>query len=112
MGKRVVVCVDKATNRYITVGKEYEVVEEDGLPEWLTLIKNDIGGVDMYPKRLFKAKVEPTQPTNRNITLNLKFDTSELQSKLEKAIYHLKELDKVMNEIGEGDTINVILTRI
>ena len=42
MSKRVV-CIDKSTNRYITVGNEYEVVEEDNLPEWLISIKNDIG---------------------------------------------------------------------
>lgn len=91
-----VVCIDKATNKYITVGKEYEIIVST---EKKFRMLNDNGDSFMYHKRLFKS----TQPTSRNITLNLKFDTSELQSKLEKAIYHLKELDKVMGEIGEGD---------
>ncbi|MGL5458166.1 MAG: hypothetical protein ACRDBY_00965 [Cetobacterium sp.] len=94
-----VVCIDNGGNMYIKVGNEYEVVDDEGLQDGLILIKNDTGNVGMYPKKLFKSK----EDKNRNISLNLKFDTSALQSKLEKALYHLKELNKVMSEIGEGD---------
>lgn len=86
-----VVCVDNATNRYITVGKEYDVVED----KELILIKNDTGNVEMYPRRLFKSKEDKS--------INISFDTTELQAKLEKALYHLNELNKVMDEIGDGD---------
>lgn len=100
-----VVCVDNSTNRYITIGKEYEEVEDKELQEWLILIKNDIGKVEMYPRRLFKQKISINKDTtvNGNIAFGVTFDTSELQSKLEKALYHLKELDKIMGEIEKGD---------
>ena len=102
MSKKVV-CIDAGGNTYITVGKEYEII---GSTENKFRILNDNGDSFMYHKRLFK----PIQPTSRNISLNLESDTSELQSKIEKALYHLKELENVLNEIGEGIHINVILT--
>ena len=76
MSKRVV-CIDNGGHKYITVGKEYEIIDST---EKKFRMLNDNGDSFMYHKRLFKS----TQPINRNVSLNLESVTSELQSKLEE----------------------------
>ncbi len=50
-----VVCIDKGTRTYLTLGKVYEVVRKDGIT---TMIIDDSGIANWYSSNRFKDYVE------------------------------------------------------
>lgn len=91
-------------NEYIKQGEKYDVLDinkDDGYEMYKIIQDNNmIMWVNSGSFELIEDKKEKF--------ITLKFDSKELQEKLEKAIYHLKEFNSILDDLNSnGVNINI-----